>query len=165
MDVCGIDPGLDTTGYAMIRVTGEHTSILDAGVLRTKAGSPLPQRLVQLDDDFSEVLVQWRPAVVGVEQLSAHYKHPRTAIQMGHARGVLLAAAQRRGAQIMSFNATRIKRYVTGNGRASKTQVQQAIQSIFDLDALPEPNDVADAIAAAYCCASEMAVNQLEIPT
>ena len=163
MDVCGIDPGLEITGYAIIRVDGRATAILDAGVFKTNVTAAMPQRLVQLADDFTEVLSQWSPAVVGVEQLYAHYKHPRTAIQMGHARGVLLAAAHRAGADVHSFSATRIKKYLTGNGRASKTQMQQAIQALFNLPKLPEPADVADAIATAYCCVNEVAAARLEV--
>ncbi len=163
MDVCGIDPGLEVTGYAVIRVSGDTSSILDAGTLTTSRKVALPERLVQLSDDFEEVLAQWQPFAVGVEQLYAHYAHPRTAIQMGHARGILLAAAQRAGAQVHSFGATRIKKYLTGNGRASKTQVQQAVQAMFGLPGLPEPNDVADAIAAACCCANELASSKLEV--
>ncbi|HRX85831.1 MAG TPA: crossover junction endodeoxyribonuclease RuvC [Phycisphaerae bacterium] len=153
MIVCGIDPGLDTTGYAIVRCDGVgRASILDAGILRTSPRANLADRLVQLADDFAEVLLQWKPAAVGVEQLYAHYKHPRTAIQMGHARGVLLAAAARNGATVSNFSATHVKKHLTGNGRASKTQVQQAVQSLFRLPSMPEPPDLADAIAIAFCC-------------
>lgn len=153
MIICGIDPGLDTTGYAVLRCDGiGGAAILDAGVLRTSPRAPLADRLVQLADDFAEVLAQWKPAGVGVEQLYAHYKHPRTAIQMGHARGVLLATAARAGATVSSYSATHIKKHLTGNGRASKHQVQQAVQSLFRLAAPPEPPDLADAIAIAFCC-------------
>jgi crossover junction endodeoxyribonuclease RuvC len=156
MEICGIDPGLHTTGYAVLSWDACRPAILDAGVLRPPAGASLADRLVHLADDFAEVLRQWRPAIVGVEQLYAHYKHPRTAIQMGHARGVLLAEARRHGARVESYSATRIKRHLTGNGRASKLQVQRTIQSVFGLAALPEPPDVADALAAAFCCLREL---------
>lgn len=162
MDVCGIDPGLETTGYAVLRVIGERTIICDAGVLTTSRSLSLPRRLVELADAFGEVLEQWRPSFIGVEQLYAHYKHPRTAIQMGHARGVLLAAGHRGGAEVRSFSATRIKKYLTGNGRASKLQVQRAIQHVFDMDRPPEPHDVADALAAAFCCIGEIGAASLE---
>ena len=162
MDVCGIDPGLETTGYAVIRAAGDSPSVLDAGVFTTRPADLLPQRLVQLADDFEEVLRQWRPALVGVEQLYAHYKHPRTAVQMAHARGVLLSAAHRSGAAVRSFSATHIKKYLTGNGRASKTQMRQAVQALFNLPVPPESADVADAIAVAFCCAAQPATSTLE---
>jgi crossover junction endodeoxyribonuclease RuvC len=161
MDVCGIDPGLGTTGYAVLRAEGADVRILDAGVLTTSASAPLSERLVRLTDDFQEVLDQWRPQVIGVEQLYSHYKHPRTAIQMAHARGVLLAAAARCGATVSGYSATHIKRHLTGNGRASKTQVQQAIQAVFGLAAVPEPPDVADAIAVGFCCVTAVAAQKL----
>ncbi len=156
-DICGIDPGLGTTGYAIVRVTGGRPRIVDAGVFRATATLPLSERLVQLTDDFSAVIEQYRPSMVGVEKLYSHYKHPKTAIQMGHARGVLLSVAGRSQIPIIGMAATRIKRFLTGNGRASKVQMQAAIQATFNLPAPPEPNDVADAIAIAYCCAAESA--------
>lgn len=159
MVICGIDPGLDTTGYAVLRLDGRGGgAILDAGVMRTAASLAIECRLVQLADDFADVLAEWSPVAVGVEQLYAHYKHPRTAIQMGHARGVLLATASRGGAEIHSFSATHVKKFLTGNGRASKTQVQQAVQAHFNLSAPPEPPDTADAIAIAFCCGNEIAM-------
>ncbi|NOX59518.1 MAG: crossover junction endodeoxyribonuclease RuvC [Planctomycetes bacterium] len=157
MIFCGIDPGLGTTGYAFIRMVGDRPEIVDAGVFRSQESLPLSIRLAQLGDDFAETLDQFTPQAVGVEELYSHYNHPRTAIQMGHARGVLLAAAGRIGVAVEGLAATRIKRFLTGNGRASKQQMQAAIQSTFELDAPPEPHDVADAIAVAYCCAVDLA--------
>jgi crossover junction endodeoxyribonuclease RuvC len=157
MDFCGIDPGLGTTGYAIVRMTGNRPRILDAGVFRPTDSLPMAERLVQLDEDFTAILDQYHPHMVGVEELYSHYKHPRTAIQMGHARGVLLAVAGRVRIPVRGMSATHIKRFLTGNGRASKRQMQSAIQSTFGLSDPPEPNDVADAIAIAYCCAAESA--------
>ncbi len=155
MEVCGVDPGLDTCGYAILTITSETTTIRDAGICRTDVRASLPDRLAQLDHDFTEVFEQWRPAAVGVEQLYAHYKHPRTAILMGHARGVILAAAARLGLAVHSFSATHVKRHLTGNGRASKAQMQRAVMSVLGLAEPPEPHDVADALAVALCCARE----------
>ena len=90
-----------------------------------------------------------------MEGLYAHYKHPRTAILMGHARGVILQQSAAVGAKVRSFSATRIKKSLTGNGRAGKPQMQRAIQSMLGLPQIPEPPDVADAIAVALCCANE----------
>jgi crossover junction endodeoxyribonuclease RuvC len=103
------------------------------------------------------ILENFKPEVVAVEQLYSHYEHPRTAILMGHARGVILQKCAESGIEVKSFNPTRIKKSVTGNGRAKKEQVQRTIQTIFRLPALPQPPDVADAIAAALCCANSTA--------
>jgi len=155
MIILGIDPGLQVCGYAAIRSVGGRVELIEAGVFRTDAEKNLAKRLTQLGDDIDVVLSAHRPDKVAVEELYAHYKHPRTAILMGHARGVLLERAARAGAKVESYAATRIKKSLTGNGRAGKMQMQQAIQSMLGLPKLPEPADVADAIAAALCCANE----------
>jgi crossover junction endodeoxyribonuclease RuvC len=89
---------------------------------------------------------------VAVEQLYSHYAHPRTAILMGHARGVILLVARKRGLRLEQFPANRVKQSVTGHGHASKVQMQRAIQSLWNLPEPPEPPDVADALAIALCC-------------
>ena len=154
--VCGIDPGLGVTGYAVLRVEGAQLIVVDAGVCRFDEHPPLAKRLVQVERDVSSILSEHQPEVVAVEELYSHYKHPRTAILMGHARGVILCAAARRGIEVRSFAATRIKRYLTGNGRATKAQVQRAVQTALGLPEFPDPPDVADALAIAMCCAAEM---------
>jgi crossover junction endodeoxyribonuclease RuvC len=153
--ILGIDPGLQVCGYAVIKVELLRTVLLEAGVFRTDSKKDLGQRLNQLAGDMREVLEKYKPGVVSVEQLYSHYQHPRTAILMGHARGVLLQQAAAMDAEVYSFSATRIKKALTGNGHAGKPQMQRAIQSMLSLAKLPEPADVADAIAAALCCANE----------
>jgi len=152
--ILGLDPGLQTTGYAVLETRLGSPRVCEAGVIRGADGrekTDLAQRLRHLYDGIVEVLVQFQPRVVVVEQLFAHYQHPRTAILMAHARGVLFLAAGQRGLPLISYNATRIKKTVTGNGRASKEQVQRTIQRELGLAKLPEPPDVADALAAALC--------------
>jgi crossover junction endodeoxyribonuclease RuvC len=97
------------------------------------------------------VLEQYGPGVMVVEELFAHYEHPRTAILMGHARGVLLLAGAQRGLPVFSYGAARIKKTITGHGRATKDQMQRTMQRELSLARLPEPHDVADALAAALC--------------
>ena len=157
--VCGIDPGLNVTGYAVLRTTGPSAAgVLDAGICRFGTTSPLAQRLSEAARDIGAILDEHDPAVVAVEQLYAHYKHPRTAILMGHVRGVILMEAGRRDIDVRSYSATRIKRHLTGNGRASKSQMQRAIQRTLGLEHLPEPADVADALAVALCGVSDLSV-------
>jgi crossover junction endodeoxyribonuclease RuvC len=95
-----------------------------------------------------------KPGVVVVESLYSHYKHPRTAILMGHARGVVLLCASSLGIPVIAYPATRIKKALTGNGRASKLQMQRTILNTLKLAAMPEPPDVADALAVALCHAN-----------
>jgi crossover junction endodeoxyribonuclease RuvC len=152
--VLGVDPGLQVTGYAVVEARPDGPRVCEAGVVRTAEGrSPtdMAPRLRSLYDGIVEVLEEYRPSVVAVEQLFAHYDHPRTAILMGHARGVILLAAGQRGLPVLSYAATRIKKTITGSGRASKDQMQRAIQRELNLDRVPEPPDVADALAAALC--------------
>jgi crossover junction endodeoxyribonuclease RuvC len=142
------------TGYAVVEDRAGGPRVCEAGVVRGSEGratADLAPRLRALYDGLVEVLDQYHPTEVAVEQLFAHYAHPRTAILMGHARGVVLLAAGQRGLPVRSYNATRIKKTITGNGRASKEQVQRAIQRELGLAAPPEPPDVADALAAALC--------------
>jgi len=155
--ICGIDPGLAVTGYAVIRARGGETRVLDAGVCRFEARLDLTERLLFLDRDVTGVLEEHRPNVVAVEQLYAHYNHPRTAILMGHARGVILLAAARKEIEVRSYAATQVKRFLTGNGRATKPQMQRAVQATLALAESPSPADVADAMAIALCCAADLA--------
>ena len=126
---------------------------MEAGVIRTEVRATLSQRLVRIATDLDQLLDGLSPDVVSIEQLYSHYAHPRTAILMGHARGVILQRCAQRQIEIRHFSATRIKKSVTGNGHASKEQVQRTIQTLLALPKLPEPPDVADALAAALCCA------------
>jgi crossover junction endodeoxyribonuclease RuvC len=152
MRILGIDPGLKLCGYGVIDHKPVRPRLVDGGVIRLTAKSPLADRLVELEHELEALLDEHKPEVCAVEQLYAHYAHPRTAILMGHARGVILLAARRRGIQVEQFAANRIKQSVTGHGHASKEQMQRAIQSLWNLPQPPEPPDVADALAVAVCC-------------
>jgi len=154
MRILGIDPGLQVCGYACLDVGEDIVKLLEAGVFATPTDLAMEQRLNRIAGDTGEVLSSFKPDVVAVEQLYSHYAHPKTAILMGHARGVILQKCAEAAIEVRSFSATRIKKSITGNGRASKEQVQRTIQTILLLPTLPEPHDVADAIAAALCCAN-----------
>lgn len=155
--VCGIDPGLGVTGYAVLRAAGDRTEVLDAGACRFDPDRSLAERLVDVERDLTSILSEHQPDFVAVEELYAHYKHPRTAILMGHARGVILLCAGKLGIEVRSYAATKIKRFLTGNGRATKEQMQRVVQTTLGLSALPEPPDVADALAIALCCTGDVA--------
>jgi crossover junction endodeoxyribonuclease RuvC len=148
MRILGIDPGLQVCGYACLEAGGDKETLIEAGVIRTGTGLAIEVKLNRIEN--------FKPDVVAVEELYSHYAHPRTAILMGHARGVILQRCAQAAIEVRSFSATRIKKSITGNGRASKEQVQKTIQTILSLPQIPEPNDVADAIAAALCCANSI---------
>ena len=158
MRILGIDPGLQVCGYAALEAGLQGENLIEAGVIRTDRQLPLEEKLHRIAQDMEALLNNLTPDVVAVEQLYAHYAHPRTAILMGHARGVILQCCAEHRIDVKSFSATKIKKATTGNGRASKVQMQRAVQSLMSLPELPEPNDVADAIAVALCCANNMKV-------
>ncbi len=157
MIIFGVDPGLQLCGYAAVEVEGSCERLLEAGTFSTDSGKAIEARLNQIAMDTESLLEKFQPDIVAVEDLYSHYAHPKTAILMGHARGVILEKAHNFGVEVKSFAATKIKKSITGNGRAPKAQMQRSIQSILGLAALPEPADVADAIAAALCCANSLA--------
>ncbi len=152
MRILGIDPGLRITGYGVIDWHPLHPSLVDGGVIRLDATRPVAGRLLELETELDGLFAEHRPDVCAVEQLYSHYAHPRTAMLMAHARGVILLAAQRCGVRIEQFAANRVKQSVSGHGHATKRQMQKAIQIFWKLPEPPEPPDVADALAVALCC-------------
>lgn len=162
MRILGIDPGLKLTGYGIIDCSGAASlrcpALVDAGVIRLDAKTQLPSRLHELYRELDALFEEYRPDICAVEMLYAHYKHPRTAIMMGHARGVILLAAQRHAAAIKQFPANRVKQSISGHGHAGKGQIQRAIQLTWNLPQPPNPPDVADALAIALCCARSLGV-------
>lgn len=149
--IVGIDPGLNITGYAVIESFGQNVKLIEAGVVRGKTKGSLAARLQEIHEGVRDVVHELKPNVMALEQLYSHYARPTTAILMGHARGVIVLAAQLAGIQVQSYAATKIKKMLTGNGRAPKAQVQQAVIQPFKLAKAPEPPDVADALAIALC--------------
>jgi len=149
--VLGIDPGLNVTGYAVVDFGRGEPAIVEAGTIKTDPKAKMIARIGQIHADLSEVLAEMKPDLAAVEKLYSHYKHPRTSILMAHARGVVLLACEQAAVGVLDLEATKIKRNLTGNGHASKQQVQRAIQAVCKLPRLPEPPDVADALAIALC--------------
>ncbi|MDY3559355.1 crossover junction endodeoxyribonuclease RuvC [Gemmata sp. JC673] len=152
--ILGIDPGLQTTGYGVLEVSDKGPRVVDAGVIRSADGrdsSDMARRVKALYDGLSEVLGEWKPSALAIEQLYAHYDHPRTAILMAHARGVYLLAAAQHSIPVTSYAPTKVKKLVTGHGHAVKEQMQYAVMRELNLAKLPEPHDVADALGIALC--------------
>jgi crossover junction endodeoxyribonuclease RuvC len=151
--ILGVDPGLRITGYGVLEVAPQRPRVCEAGIVRPADdhATDLASRLHSVYKGIVEVVQQYRPEVMVVEQLYSHYEHPRTAILMAHARGAILLAAAENGVSIVSYAPTRIKKTITGHGRATKDQVQRTIQRELGLATLPDPPDVADALAVALC--------------
>src|SRR4051812_35655498 len=156
MRILGIDPGLQLTGYGVIDYAPMTPKLIDAGVIRLNPKTEIADRLVELERELDEIIEEHKPDICAVEQLYSHYAHPRTAILMGHARGVILLVAARAGIPVEEFAANRIKQSLTGFGHSGKGQMQRTIQAIWKLKEAPEPPDVADALAIALCCGRAM---------
>ena len=151
--ILGIDPGLNITGYGVIEITGDGDlpQIIEAGVVRSKPKQSLAKRVASIFDGVDDVIKSLKPTCMGLEELYSHYQRPKTSIIMGHARGVICLAAAKNSIELQSYAATQIKRVLTGNGRAPKNQMQLAVTRHLNLDQVPEPADVADALAIALC--------------
>ena len=163
MRVLGIDPGLNISGYGIIETLDGEMEIIEAGVLRCDPKAEMGVRLVELGRELGAVLKQFKPDVMAIEELYSHFSHPKTSIIMGHARGLIIYKAAKAGVRVVSYASTRIKKSLTGNGRATKEQMQKAVQTNMGLKTLPEPPDVADALAVAWC--HLQAINRTEVVT
>ncbi|MFN3649628.1 MAG: crossover junction endodeoxyribonuclease RuvC [Armatimonadota bacterium] len=154
MRVLGVDPGLSTTGYAVVDLLGTQPTLLEAGAIRGGTSRiPLPERLKTIRTDLAEVLREFRPQVLGLESLYSEYRHPRSALQMAHVRGVVCLAAAEVGIPVVDIAPSQVKHAVVGEGHATKEQVQRTVMAIYALDAPPTPADVSDAIAIATAVA------------
>lgn len=150
--ILGIDPGLNVSGYGVVAIERGGPRVIEAGVIRSGSRvSSLGRRLGAIHEAVQDVISSLQPTVVALEELYSHYQRPRTAILMGHARGVICLAAAQAGIPLHHYAATQIKRILTGSGRAPKAQMQQAVQRELHLGHVPEPADVADALAIALC--------------
>jgi len=140
---------LVTTGYGVLEYCEGTPRLLDAGVISSSADDTLALRLDELFCGIVEVIEKFHPEAMGIEELYSHYRHPMTAIRMAHARGVLCLAAVRNGVRPVELPATRIKKLLTGNGRAAKEQVAGMVRHLLGIRGEIRPNDVTDALAAA----------------
>lgn len=147
----GIDPGLNRTGYAVLERGSRGPILREGGVIRSTQGLSLTERILEIGRGVREVIEQYQPAVLAVEQVFSHAQFPKTAVLMAHARGAILYAAADARLDVVHYTPTQIKRLLTGSGKAGKEQIQLAIQREFSLDKVLEPHDVADAAAVALC--------------
>ncbi len=150
----GIDPGTAVTGYGVVRCAtpgGGSLSLVECGVIRTRARDSLPARLTEIFDGVRELIARHNPVIVAVEDIF-YQKNVRTTLALGHARGVILLAAQQASLQIHEFAPADIKKAIVGNGSATKEQVQFMLTQLLRLKAAPEPNDAADGVATAVTC-------------
>lgn len=150
MLIMGIDPGFAITGYGIVKYEGNKFSVVDYGAVTTEASMALPQRLLVLNNRLEEIISMYKPDAVAVEELFFN-KNIKTALTVGHGRGIALLAAAKSGVEISEYTPLQVKQSVVGYGRAEKAQIQQMVKTILNLPAIPKPDDVADALAVAIC--------------
>lgn len=150
MIILGIDPGTATTGYGLIKKRSQKYEVLDYGCILTPAKAPLSERLGLLADELDEIINKNKPDHLAVEELF-FAANTKTAIDVGHARGVILLTGRTNGLSIFEYTPLQIKLAITGYGRADKKQMQQMVKILLALDELPNPDDAADALAIAIC--------------
>ncbi|HEV8458250.1 MAG TPA: crossover junction endodeoxyribonuclease RuvC [Methylomirabilota bacterium] len=147
--VMGVDPGLIATGFGVLEAGSAGVAVAAAGVISTQASQSLEARLNAIHRAVHRLIESHSPGLLVVEDLYAEYKFPRTAILMGHARGVIYLAARQLGVAVLALSPSEVKRAMTGNGSAGKAQVQRAVQTVLGLKDLPRPSHVADALGLA----------------
>ena len=150
MRIFGIDPGSGRTGYGCVETDGRRYRLVACGAIVATAGDPFPQRLARIHRELSRLIASCRPECVAVENLF-HGINARSALTLGHARGVAMLAAVEAGCEIVEYTPAEVKRAVVGYGRADKRQMQQMIKMLLGLEAAPSPHDAADALAVAIC--------------
>jgi crossover junction endodeoxyribonuclease RuvC len=148
--IFGIDPGSIRTGYGCVDTNGGRHRFVACGALSTPAGTPLPERLLAIHAGLSEAIAASVPDCVAIENLF-HARHARSALTLGHARGVAVLAAVQAGLPVIEYTPAEIKMSVVGYGRAEKAQVQRMIMLLLGLDTAPSPYDASDALAVALC--------------
>lgn len=153
MIILGIDPGLATTGFGVIKKQGNCLTMVDYGVITTKARRPFVERLEEIYRELNKIIAHYKPDLIGVEELF-FCKNVKTALLVGQARGVVLLTAIQNKLSLREFTPLEVKQAVTGYGRADKKQIQQMVKIILNLKKIPQPDDAADALAIAITAAN-----------
>lgn len=160
--IIGIDPGTAITGYGVIECLGNKYKVLDYGCIRTAAGMLLEHRLEKIYQGIATLIRLYHPEEAAIEQLFFN-KNARTALAVGHARGVIYLAATHNNVEISEYTPLQVKQAVVGYGRADKHQVQYMIKTIFKMPDIPKPDDAADALAIALCHAHYRIIDKKHI--
>jgi crossover junction endodeoxyribonuclease RuvC len=148
--IFGIDPGSERTGYGCVETDGSRHQLVACGAIASRLADAFPQRLARIHRELTTLLAECRPDCVAIENLF-HANNVRSALKLGHARGVAMLAAVEAGCPVVEYTPAEIKRAVVGYGRAEKQQVAQMVKLLLGLSRAPSPHDAADALAVAIC--------------
>ncbi|MFM8322631.1 MAG: crossover junction endodeoxyribonuclease RuvC [Chloroflexota bacterium] len=161
MLVIGVDPGTATTGYGVVRENADGSlSMVAYGAIQTPAGAPMPERLLELHRQLSEILLLHRPQSGAVEKLF-FARNVTNAITVGQGRGVALLVLAQAGVTIAEYTPMEVKQAVAGYGGAQKPQIQAMVKALLNLEQIPRPDDAADALAVAICHAHSARLRSL----
>lgn len=155
MIILGIDPGTAITGFGVLESSGGKISVIDYGCIFTDAKLDMPQRLSLIGERLKKIISKHKPHAIAVEELF-FFKNAKTAISVGEARGVVLFIGKSMKLEVFEYTPLQVKQAVVGYGRAEKKQVQNMVKMILGLKYMPKPDDAADALAVAICCANSM---------
>lgn len=150
MRILGIDPGYAIVGYGLVDYNGGKFSVVGFGAITTSADMPFPQRLKSIFDDMNLIIDKYKPDCLAIERLYFN-TNTTTAIDVAQARGVIVLSAQNKGIAVNEYTPLQVKQSVTGYGRAEKHQVMEMVKCLLNLNAVPKPDDTADALALAVC--------------
>lgn len=150
MLILGIDPGIAILGYGLVKYEANKFTVIDYGAVTTNAGVPMSRRLTLIYDGLKDIIERYKPDAFAVEELFFN-KNIKTALTVGHARGVAVLAGCQSGVPIYEYTPLQVKQAVVGYGRAEKSQIQQMVKILLNLGEIPKPDDVADALAVAIC--------------
>ena len=150
MRIIGIDPGYAIVGYGVLDYEKTRFSVVNYGAITTAAGTSFDRRLMEIYDDMCTVLDMFKPDCMSIEKLY-FTNNKTTGIDVAQARGIILLTAVQRDIEIYEYTPMQVKQAVVGYGKAEKHQVQEMVKNILRLDAIPKPDDTADAVALAIC--------------
>jgi crossover junction endodeoxyribonuclease RuvC len=162
--IFGIDPGSQRTGYGCVETDGRRYQLVVFGVIATAGADTFPERLAQIHRELGRLLSDCRPDCVAIENVF-HAVNARSALKLGHARGVAMLAAVEAGCDIAEYTPTQVKRALVNYGHAEKRQIQQMIKLLLGLDRVPSPHDAADALAVAICHSHSVLPTDLKVKT
>jgi crossover junction endodeoxyribonuclease RuvC len=158
--ILGIDPGMATMGYGVIRSEKSRIEMIDFGAITTPSSQPIPMRLASIFESVGKLITHYKPDAVAFEELFFN-KNVKTALIVGHARGAAMVAAAKEKKDLFEYTPLQVKQAVVGYGRADKQQVQNMVRILLNLKEIPKPDDAADALAVAICHAHSSKMGEM----